>query len=83
MKLPAGLSTKPAWFMLSTHAVTVPSLPQLSVWKLSREFAGSDSIAPTLANGFTATLEKTGTPPIAPLTKVAPSGAAGMGPVQP
>ena len=33
MKLPAGLITKPDWLRLSTHAVMVPSLPQLSVWK--------------------------------------------------
>ena len=29
--------TKPAWFWLSRHDVTVPSVPQLNVWKLSRE----------------------------------------------
>ena len=32
MKLPAGAITKPDWLRLSTHVVTVPSLPQLRVW---------------------------------------------------
>ena len=69
--------TKPAWFLLSTHVVKAPSVPQLKVWKLMRESAGSGLTSPALANGSAATLEKTGTPPIAPLTMFAPSGRAG------
>ena len=40
-------------------------------------------MSPTLAKGLAATLEKPGTPPIAPLTRFAPSGAPGIGPLQP
>ena len=40
-------------------------------------------MSPTLAKGSAATLEKPGTPPMAPLTRLAPSGAPGIGPLQP
>ena len=40
-------------------------------------------MSPALANGLAATLEKTGTPPILPLAMFAPSGAPGIGPLQP
>ena len=41
MKLPSGLSTKPDWSKLFRHVVATPSVPQLTVRKLSRVFGGS------------------------------------------
>ena len=82
MKLPAGLSTKPDWLRLSEHVVTEPSVPQLTVWKLIRELAGSGLTSGTGERRRRPTLENTGAPGPA-ADHVRASGAPGIGPLQP
>lgn len=75
--------TKPAPLWASTHVVIVPSVPQLTVWKLTRVLGGNGlTVSTTLENGAAA-LANVGTPPMPPLTRFAPPGAAGIGPLQP
>ena len=85
MKLPAGADARsPHWLRLSTHVVTVPSLPQLNVWKLMPRVRRKRlDVTGTGERDRRPTLAKPGTPPIAPLTRFAPSGAPGIGPLQP
>jgi hypothetical protein len=69
--------------MLFVHNVATPSVPQLTVRNDSRVFGGN-GFAPSVTpyNGRSE-FAKPGPPTGPALTKLAPPGAAGIGPLQP
>ena len=80
MKLPAGLITKPELSKEFTHVVAKPSVPQLTVRKVSRVFGGNGLTSPVVPNSGWSEFAKPGAPDVPPLTTLAPFGAAGIGP---
>ena len=83
MKLPAGLIKKPVLSKEFTHVVATPSVPQLTVRKVSRVFGGSGLTSPLVPNNGWSELAKPGAPDVPPLTTFAQFGAPGIGPFQP